>query len=201
MSMDPESAEAKLEEKLKPFKNIIPESIQKELKTAAKSGDVAQLSALIIGKVDQILEDYIARIMNGNLYPDQQILWLHQIKKGLLHREVVEEWIITNFRALKRFPVTKENPTPRFAAVGLAISDSVVMNQQRRSKGNRVGTFTGAGGGTFAGTAVGLSSSTSTAYGDLVFVFDGKEVLRFQGISDPQGVRRLIQTLVKQGRT
>lgn len=37
--------------------------------------------------------------------------------KGIFHKETVEKWIITNLRATKRFPVTKERPNPDFGAV------------------------------------------------------------------------------------
>jgi hypothetical protein len=72
------------------------------------------------------------------------------------------------------------------------------MNQYRSSTGSRVGTFMGARGSLFAGVGESTYSSTSQTYGDLVFFLSGREVLRFQGISDPQGVRRMVETLKKQ---
>jgi len=102
-------------------------------------------------------------------------------------------------RAMKRFPVTKENLQPRIIYVGLNISDSVVMNQHRKSQGTRVGNFVGEGsGGSFSGVTAGTSRSTSTTYGDLVFFAKGKEILRFQEISDPHDVHIMIETVKKQ---
>lgn len=129
----------------------------------------------------------------------EQVLWRHNITKGIIHKEVVAEWMITNHRAMIRMPITNENPTPKIAYVGHSISESVVMNQFRRSQGNRVGNFVGAyGGGGFAGVSSGISSSKGMSYGDLVFLANGKEVFRFRGISDPNGVNRLVKALKKQ---
>jgi hypothetical protein len=73
------------------------------------------------------------------------------------------------------------------------------MNQFRKSKGNRVGSFAGVyGGGGFAGTGTGISSSTSMNFGDIVFLHNDREIFRFQGISDPDEVNRLIKTLKKE---
>jgi hypothetical protein len=131
----------------------------------------------------------------------EQVLWNHRISKGVLHREVVEEWIITNMRVMKRYPESKNNPARRISFVGLGTDcDVVVMNQRRQSQGARVGNFVGTapGGGSFGGVTSGTSSSTSRTYDDLVILLGGKERLRFSGISDPHGVKRMIDTMKKQ---
>jgi hypothetical protein len=142
--------------------------------------------------------NYQAEIVNRNFNSGEQVIWSHIVKKGIVSKEIAERWIITNMRAIKQFPVTKDNPQERFLAIGLDASDTVVMNQFRRSKGNRVGSFVGSySGGGIVGTGTGLSSSISTSYGDLVFLHNGKEVFRFQGISDPNGINRMVKTLKK----
>jgi hypothetical protein len=129
----------------------------------------------------------------------EQILWRHDIEKGVIHKEVIQEWFITNHRAMLRVPVSNENQKPQLAYVGYLISESVVMNQFRKSQGNRVGNFVGSySGGGFAGVSSGISSSKSISYGDLVFLANGKEMFRFRGISDPNGVNRLVKALKKQ---
>jgi hypothetical protein len=137
-----------------------------------------------------------------DLVKEEQILWIHRISKGVLHREVVEEWIITNMRAMKRYPESKNNPTRRISFIGFGTDcDVVVMNQRRQSQGSRIGNFVGSSaGGGFGGVTSGTSRSTSRAYGDLVFLLNGKEHIRFSRISDPQGVRRMIQIIKKQTR-
>jgi hypothetical protein len=139
-----------------------------------------------------------AKMLNRNFNAGEQIIWSHMVNKGLVSKEITERWIITNMRAIKQFPVSKDNLQEKFSAIGLDVSDTVVMNQFRRSKGNRVGSFVGSyGGGGVVGEEMSSSSSISTSYGDLVFLHDGKEVFRFQGISDPNGVNRMVKTLKK----
>jgi len=140
-----------------------------------------------------------APLVNPNFNPDEQVLWSHRVTKGLFHKEIVEEWIITGLRAIKKYPVTKENPQERFISVSLSDADVVVMSQHRETNGNRVGTFAGtARGGFFTGTTTGLSHSRGVTYGDLVFLHDKKEIIRFGDISDPQDVNHMIQTIKKE---
>lgn len=75
---------------------------------------------------------------------------------------------------------------------------AVVMNQHRSPLGSRVGTFMGTGDRGFVGTSLSSSSSTSAIYGDLMFLFNGKEALRLQGISDSHGVHRARATVSTQ---
>lgn len=164
---------------------------------------VLPLPALVLNPMEKPATqeelEYQAKILNRNLNPDEQILWSHVVKKGVLHKEVAERWIITNIRAIKQYPVTKENPQEKFLAIGLDVCDVVVMNQFRSSKGDRVGSFAGTyGHGGVVGTGTSVSASTSKTYGDLVFLHGGREVFRFPGVSDPNGVKRMIQTLRKQ---
>ena len=88
--------------------------------------------------------DYQAKMLNRSFNVGEQVIWSHAIEKGVFNKEIVERWFITNMRAIKQFPVTKDNPQEKFVAVGwLDLSDSVVMNQFRKSKGTRVGSFAG----------------------------------------------------------
>lgn len=138
-------------------------------------------------------------LANPSLNKDEQVLWSHRVTKGVFHKEIAEEWIITGLRAIKKYPVTKENPQERFISISLSEADVIVMNQHRRTNGNRVGNFSGTSrGGFFTGTTTGLTHSTSITYGDLVFFHDKKEIIRFSGISDPQDVIHMIQTIKKE---
>jgi hypothetical protein len=143
---------------------------------------------------------YQVKMLNRNFNAGEQVIWSHTLEKGVFSKEVTERWLITNMRAIKQFPATKDNPQEKFIAIGwLDLSDSVVMNQVRKSRGNRVGSFAGVyGAGAFAGTATGISSSTSMSYGDIIFLHNDREVFRFQGISDPNEVNNMIKTLKKE---
>jgi len=198
-SLKPEvEVDLKPEDVLKVFKPILPSILAKELEKAIKSGDGEKIKILMT-EVIPILDNYQAKIWNLNFdNKGEQLLWKHEVKKGLIHKETIATWAITNLRAVKLYSPSIENPKPCIEAVGLAIADTVVMNQYRSSTGSRVGTFMGARGSLFAGVGESTYSSTSQTYGDLVFFLSGREGLRFQGISDPQGVRRMVETLKKQ---
>jgi hypothetical protein len=181
------------------IEKILPADLVNDLKKAIRDKDQDKINSLWQTKVKQLYDAYQSKILNFNLNENEQAIWTHEITKGILKKEVVERWIITNLRALKFFPMTKERPKANMTAVGLAISDTVVMNQYRNSKGSRVGTFTGGGSGRgVAGVSVGMSDNISRPFGDLVFLLGGKEVLRFPNISDPNGVNKIIKALKKQ---
>jgi len=183
----------KPEEVLKVFKPILPSALAKELEKAVKNGDEEKIKILMT-EIIPILDNYQAKIWNMKFDNEgEQLLWMHEVKKGFIHKETVETWAITNLRAVRINPASL-----KIEAVGLALADTVVMNQYRSSTGSRVGTFMGAKGSLFAGVGESTYSSRSQTYGDLVFFLSGREVLRFQGISDPHGVRRMVETLKKQ---
>jgi hypothetical protein len=188
-----EVVDLKPEDVLKVFKPILPSTLAKELEKAIKNSDEEKIRILMT-EVIPILDNYQVKILNLNFDNEgEQLLWKHEVKKGFIHKETIEAWAITNLRAVKIYSASLE-----IGAVGLAIADAVVMNQYRSSTGSRVGTFIGARGSLFAGVGESTYSSTSQTYGDLIFFLSGREVLRFQGISDPHGVRRMVETLKKQ---
>ena len=201
MSIDGEVKRVKVdvEALLRPYKDIIPDTLEKEMKQSIKDGDNEKVNKILMDKIMPIINAYTAKTNNENLNEGEQIIWIHDVTKGVFKKEVAQKWMITNQRVFIQILPTKENPKTVTGGLGLAVSDCVVMNQKRSSKGNRVGTFTGVGsGGIGVGTAVGSSSSTSETIGDLVFLCDGKEAIRFLGVSDPHGVKRIIDTLKKQ---
>jgi len=143
-------------------------------------------------QVNNVIESYLSKIRSENLLQDEQVLWYHEVTKGVFKKQILEKWFITNYRAIKIDFVSN-----KVARVGLLISDVVVMNKQRDTSGSRTGVFTGAGRGAFGGVSVSSSSSTSRTVGDLIFMIAGKEVIRFPRISDPDGVEKLIDTIKK----
>jgi len=188
-----EGVDLKPEDILKVFKPILPSTLAKDLEKAIKSGDEEKIK-ILMSEVIPILDNYQAKIWNMKFDNEgEQLLWMHEVKQGFIHKETIEKWAITNLRAVKINLASLS-----IEAVGLALADTVVMNQYRSSTGSRVGTFIGARGSFFAGAGESTYSSRSQTYGDLVFLLSGREVLRFQGISDPQGVRRVVETLKKQ---
>ena len=123
----------------------------------------------------------MAKIRNPQFNEGEQILKRYPIKG----QENAEK-VITNLRACTIFwkngqPIVTGSP------IGLHISDTAVTTRCHKSSGTS---------SKFSRTS--LSQSTSIAYGDLVFVFAGKKVFCFYNISDPHGVKNLIQTFKKQ---
>lgn len=189
------SLNIKPEEALKVFSKLIPKDVLREATKRLNSPD---FDIFFNEKVKPIIDDYMRKITNLNLNEGEAVLWVHEVKKGIIHRETVEKWIITNLRAIKYYPKTKDRPRGEMIAVGHLMADVIVMNQHRRSTSDRVGTFTGGyKGGLGVGAGYSRGETTSRTYGDLVFLIAGREVLRFSGISDPHGVKKLIETLKK----
>lgn len=171
------------------FKDVLPTYLEAEVKKAIKKGEIPEQLAI---QVRDMVQNYQSKVMSKELLPDEEILWIHEVEKGIFKKEVIEKWIITNHRIMK---VNFE--TNKAFKIGVLITDVVVMNKHRKSSGSRVGTFTGRGGRGFVGVGVSSTSSKSMTYGDLVFLVAGKEMFRFCGVSDPDGVKRLIDNLKK----
>jgi len=183
----------KFVEMMEPFKNVIPDDLEKGFKKALNEGKIEE-SSKIANEIANIVRNYTDKIKSvpGSL-SDEQALWLYEETKGIFKKGKVRTWAITNLRAYIYDHTNREQ-----CVAGIAITDTVVMNTYRKSSGSRIGTFTGAGGRYFAGVGVSSSESQSQTYGDLVFLFQGKELLRFPSISDPHGVKKLVDTLKKQ---
>jgi hypothetical protein len=89
-----------LEEELEPFKDLIPSDVEKELKNAINENDGDKIKTLLEGKINPILDSYTAKIKNPELNEGEQILWVHEVTRGIFHKETVEKWTITNLRAM-----------------------------------------------------------------------------------------------------
>lgn len=177
-------------EKMQGLKPVLPADAFAQLEKGIEDRNINAIS-LSVDKINSAVNAYQANVNNPNLNEGEQQLWSHKIQKGLFQKETVEEWGISDFRAWKDMHGQRH-------AVGLAIASTVVMNQHQNSSGTRIGTFSGIRGGYFAGSSMSLSTSKSHTVGDLVFFVGGHEVLRFSGISDPHGVRKMIELVKKQ---
>lgn len=205
-----------IEDVIKIFRYVLPDNFPKEVNQAIKRNDKERLKELE-PEADSIIRAYMEKIQNRNMNPGEQVVWKHDAIKGVLKKDLIQAWTITNLRAMIYQPRREEKiyqdlatiltiakqeyelHEEAFLSVGLAVSDTVVMNQYRDSSSSRTGTFIGTGGRAFSGVTTSSGSSTSRTKGDLVFFFLGKEWLQFSGITDPQGVRRMVEALKKQG--
>jgi len=130
----------------------------------------------------------------------ESILWHKETTKGLLHKEVVLEEAVTNKRCVKFDPVTRRVT----AQIGITHwPEVVVMNLHRVNDSLGGGVFLtprmfglpGLGGfGVYGGPRRGVLKIS----GDLSFLSEGKVVMTFENVKDPQGVKQLVQALKRQ---
>jgi hypothetical protein len=113
----------------------------------------------------------------------EETLWRNQVTEGIFKKRVVEVQTITNYRVLQndRSVMLKD------------IDDVVVMNQHRVSQSQYMGTYSGR----YVRFGMGNSESRSKTIGDVVFMDQGKTVMRFNQIADPSGVVRLAKSIRK----
>jgi hypothetical protein len=110
------------------FKDVIPANLEAELKKAIKKGEIPEQLGL---QIKAIAQNYQEKIRSKKLLPDEEVLWIHEVKKGILKRETVEKWIITNQRIMKLNFEKNEA-----FKIGVLVTDVVVMNKHRESSGS-----------------------------------------------------------------
>ena len=118
----------------------------------------------------------------------------------MIHKEVTVEEAVTNKRCLK-FDATKKQV---IGQVGIeSMPEVVIMNLHRVNDS--------LGGGIFLtprmlglpwlpfGAYGGPRRGKLKIFGDVSLMVDGRVVLTFENVKDPQGVRQLIQALKREG--
>jgi hypothetical protein len=130
----------------------------------------------------------------------ETLLWHRESKRGLIHKEVTVEEAVTNKRALKYDVVNKQV----VAQIGIShFPEVVVMNFHRVNDSLGGGVFLtprmfglpGLGG---FGVYVGPRRGNLKIFGDVSFMKDGKVVLTFENVKDPQGIRQLVAALERE---
>jgi hypothetical protein len=111
---------------------------------------------------------------------NEEIIWRGHVMKGTIHKKVAEIRLITNMR------VTQNNTVFNLSD----LDDIIVMNQQYSSQDTRY--YIGG-----VSTAYGIGQSRGTTIGDVVFIYQGKPVITFRRVRDPQGVASLAKTARK----
>jgi len=130
----------------------------------------------------------------------ERILWHKETTHGLLHKEVILEEAVTNRRCLKFDTVTKKIT----AQIGITHwPEVVIMNLHRVNDSLGGGVFLtprmfglpGLGGfGLYGGPRRGVLK----VFGDVSFLSEGKVVMTFVNVKDPQGVKQLVEALKRQ---
>ena len=131
------------------------------------------------------------------LAPDESILWHKESSRGLIHKEVMVEEAVTNKRCLKYDVQTRQV----VAQIGINhLPQVIIMNIRRINDSLGGGVFLtprmfglpGLGGfGVYGGPRRG----NLKMFGDVSIMNEGKVVMTFENVKDPQGVRQLIEAL------
>jgi len=188
------------------YVDFIPDELEKkyaellkQINEANEKGETQRLEALIhevsplTREMQTILDKVAQETKSKDFTEGEELLWFHRVTKGVLKKQLIQLWAITNKRAFLR-----DYEKATLVAIPLNSCEVVVMNQHRRSTGTRVGTFGGAYRGYFGGVSSGMSWGESKSYGDLCFMQGGRMILRFEQISDPQGIKQLVKAIQKQ---
>jgi len=130
----------------------------------------------------------------------ERILWHKGTTHGLIHKEVTMEEAVTNKRCLKYDTQSRSI----IAQIGITHRPEVVIMNVRRVNDSlgggvfltpRMFGLPGLGGfGVYGGPRRG----NLKVFGDVSFLSDGKVVMTFENVKDPQGVRQLVEALKRQ---
>ncbi|MGI0026604.1 MAG: hypothetical protein ACREAD_02035 [Nitrosopumilaceae archaeon] len=130
---------------------------------------------------------------SANLQQGEEFIWSHSEEKGLIHKHLKQLWAITNYRIFNYDAETNQ-------ITGLLmmsdLEDPVVMNTHRVSNSTRVGSYSSFSRG--FGISSGKSSSKSVTVGDLVFMSGGRPFITWSGITDPNGLKRMVTAIKKE---
>jgi hypothetical protein len=121
------------------------------------------------------------------LFPSERVAWEVDSKEGLIHRHLNKAYLITNERV-----IVVDVQSGR-VIISLPIRDTGVVVMDRRTNSTSVGSgiyHMGAGSSTRSGK--------STSMGSLVFMTNGVERIRLNGIGDPEGVKNLFATIKRE---
>ena len=130
----------------------------------------------------------------------ETILWHKETTHGLLHKEVIMEEAVTNKRCLK-YDTQSKNIV---AQIGITHwPEVVIMNVHRVNDSLGGGVFLTprmfglpslGGFGVYGGPRRG----NLKVFGDVSFLSEGKVIMTFENVKDPQGVRQLVEALKRQ---
>jgi len=118
------------------------------------------------------------------LLPGEQIAWEKDFREGLIHRHVDRAYVITNQRVVSIDIVSRQV----ISSLPLRETELVVMDRHTSSTSTGVGSYHG-------GIGTNVRTGTSRSVGTLVFITEGVEKIRLDGIGDPDGVKNLFNSL------
>lgn len=129
------------------------------------------------------------------LSESEDLIWYDQNLSGIINKKLSVLFAVTNFRIiLYNFQNSRGSIIPLSQ-----VDDVIVMNRRTISDSVRTGTFVGGGRMKgFGGVTTSYGKGFSRVIGDLVFMVNGQEVMRWGGIADPTGISRMIKSVIKE---
>jgi hypothetical protein len=124
----------------------------------------------------------------------EELLWINTKTEGIVSKHL--RWLeaLTNFRAMY-YDFEKHDS----GRIPLSFVDDVVVRNQRTAlESNRFGTFTADDNYAFIGSEMGTSHEDNGTIGDVHFMRDGKPIVTFVQISDPERLASLAKAVIKK---
>jgi len=123
--------------------------------------------------------------------PGETVLWRRDITRGTLRKRIiVQEWI-TNVRIF-RYDIEGQRLLSQIALKSMP--DVLVENTRRRSQSYGSGLYS-------EGVYTSSRSGTSHEIGDVLIMKDGVISTKLSSVVDPQGLKRLIDTVKREVTT
>jgi hypothetical protein len=140
-------------------------------------------------------ERAVVDLASEQLYGGEEVLWWHSVERGVFRKKLERYWFITNLRVC-RFDYEEGV----IEAAPIKDLEVVVQDKRRSTSTQRIGVYTGKIADLLGVVGVGVSKSRSQTIGDVMFIREGRALVKFTGISDPDGIKRLVDALKKDLR-
>ncbi|MEM3427592.1 MAG: hypothetical protein QW212_04900 [Nitrososphaerales archaeon] len=134
-------------------------------------------------------------VASEQLYGGEEVLWWYSVERGVFRKRLERYWFITNLRVC-RFDYEEGN----VEATPLKDLDVVVTEKEHTTSSQRIGMYTGKLENIVGIVGVGTSRTKSRTIGNLLFIREGRVLVKFTKISDPDGVKKLVEVLKRNLR-
>ena len=130
----------------------------------------------------------------------EETIWCRINHEGVVNRKLENFVVVTNYRIFFMDCTQDElqNGTVIHSMISLRNADVVVNNSKRVSNSTRTGSYAGVGlRGVRSGTYGGTANSQSQTIGDVTIMDEGVESFTFYGVRDPQGLKNILKSIMK----
>ncbi len=121
----------------------------------------------------------------------ETIVWNNIQTKGAVNKKIKQLDLVTNYRV---YQYDYGDHMGNYVLIS-AIEEVIVSNQRRLSDSNRYGNYVRS---SYTITGHANTKTTSQTVGDVSILANGRPYILFRGISDPNGLARVIKSMKKQ---